>query len=110
VPITFVDELPSTRFDETVEATAYYVFAEALTNVQKHAHASSIHVRASTTAHALHLEISDDGVGGAAEPTSGGLTGLRDRVEALGGTFHLDSPSGHGTTISVLLPQRPSRR
>jgi len=110
VPITFVDELPSTRFDETVEATAYYVFAEALTNVQKYAHASSIRVRTSTPTHGLHLKITDDGVGGAVEPTSGGLTGLRDRVEALGGTFHLDSPSDQGTTISVVLPQRqPSR-
>ena len=109
VPITFVDELPATRFDESVEATAYYVFAEALTNAQKHAHASSVRVRATATRDALHLEIADDGTGGATAPASGGLTGLRDRVEALGGTFDVDSPSGHGTRIAADIPQRPPR-
>ena len=109
VPITFVDELPATRFDETVEATAYYVFAEALTNVQKHAQASSVRVRATATRDVLRLEIADDGAGGATAPASGGLTGLRDRVEALGGTFDLDSPSGHGTRIAVAIPQRRPR-
>ena len=96
VPITLVDELPTTRFDESVEATAYYVFAETLTNAQKHARASSIRVRVARTSHALHLEIADDGIGGAREPASGGLTGLRDRVEALGGTFDLESPAVTG--------------
>jgi signal transduction histidine kinase len=109
VPIAFVDELPSTRFDEMVEATAYYVFAEALTNAQKHAHASAIQVRASATSHALHLEFADDGIGGATEPASGGLTGLRDRVEALGGTFEMASPSGRGTRIAAAIPQRQPR-
>jgi signal transduction histidine kinase len=109
LPITFVDELPSTRFDATVEATAYYLFAETLTNTQKHAHASSIRVRATATSHALHLEITDDGIGGAIEPANGGLTGLRDRVEALGGTFDMDSPSGHGTRIAAAIPQRQPR-
>ena len=101
-----IDELPSTRFDETVEATLYYVFTEALTNAQKHAHASSIRVRASATSHAVHLEMADDGIGGATERAGGGLAGLRDRVEALGGTFDLDSPSGHGTRIAAAIPQR----
>ena len=109
VAVTFVDELPSGRLDEAVEATAYYLSAEALTNAQKHAHASSIRVRASATHRTLHLEIADDGVGGATESPSGGLTGLRDRVEALGGTFKLDSPSGHGTRIAAAIPQRPTR-
>ena len=104
VPITLL-ELPSTRFDDSVEATAYYVFAEALTNAQKHAHASSIHVRATTTTRTLHLEIADDGIGGATERAGGGLTGLRDRVEALGGTINIDSPSGHGTRIAAAVPQ-----
>jgi signal transduction histidine kinase len=109
VPITFIDELPSTRFDDTVEATGYYVFAEALTNTQKHARASSIRVRAIATDHALHLEIADDGIGGATESADGGLAGLRDRVEALGGTFDMDSPSGHGTRITAAIPQRQPR-
>src|SRR4051794_20611883 len=109
VPITVVDELPAARLDDTVEATAYYVFAETLTNAQKHAHASSIRAHVATTTHALHLEIADDGIGGASEPVSGGLTGLRDRVEALGGTFEMASPSGHGPRIAAVIPRRQPR-
>jgi signal transduction histidine kinase len=103
VPITIV-ELPSTRFDDGVEATAYYLFSEVLNNAQKHAPASSIRVRATTTTRTLRIEIVDDGIGGATEPPDGGLTGLRDRVEALGGTFNVDSPSGHGTRIVADIP------
>jgi signal transduction histidine kinase len=103
VPISLV-ELPATRFDGTAEATAYYVFAETVTNTQKHAHASSIRVRATTTPGALRLEIADDGVGGATEPSGGGLAGLRDRVEALGGSFNIDSPNGHGTRTAAAIP------
>jgi signal transduction histidine kinase len=106
VPITFVDELSATRFDDTVEATAYYVFAEALTNSQKHARAASIRVRATATNDAVHLDIADDGIGGAAEPANGGLAGLRDRVEALGGTFAIDSPDGEGTRVAAAIPRR----
>jgi signal transduction histidine kinase len=107
VPIT-IDELPSTRFDDTVEATAYYLFTEVLTNAQKHAHASSLRVRVTTTLRSLRIEIVDDGLGGATEPAGGGLAGLRDRVEALAGTFTVDSPSGHGTRIAAAIPQRRS--
>jgi signal transduction histidine kinase len=103
--IEFV-ELPSSRFDNTVEATAYYVFAEALNNAQKHALASSVRVIATTTTRTLHLEIADDGIGGASERADGGLAGLRDRVEALGGTFDLDSRRGHGTRIVAVMPRR----
>jgi signal transduction histidine kinase len=106
VPIVFVDQLPAGRFDDTVEATAYYVVAEALTNTQKHARASSIRVSATATSGAVHLEIADDGIGGAAEPANGGLAGLRDRVEALGGTFDMDSPSGEGTRVTAAIPRR----
>ena len=67
VPIT-LGELPSTRLDDIAEATAYYLVAEALTNAQKHAHATSLRVHATTTARTLRLEIVDDGVGGATEP------------------------------------------
>jgi signal transduction histidine kinase len=102
IPITV--ELPATRFDQTAEATAYYIVAEALTNAHKHAHATSMHVHATTTARTLRLEIVDDGVGGAAELTGGGLSGLRDRVEALGGTFTIDSPNDHGTRIAAAIP------
>ena len=106
VPITFVDELPAARFDDTVEATAYYVVSEALTNTQKHARAASVRVRAGATTDALQIEISDDGIGGAAEPANGGLAGLRDRVEALGGTFEMVSPGGDGTRVTAAIPRR----
>jgi signal transduction histidine kinase len=107
VPITLA-ELPSARSDDTAEATAYYVFAEALNNAQKHARASSIRARATTTTNSLALEIYDDGVGGATEREGGGLCGLRDRVEALGGTFSVESPEGHGTRITAVIPATPA--
>ena len=107
VPVAF-EQLPSTRSDDSVEATAYYVFVEALNNAQKHAQASSIRVRAIATTRTLRLEITDDGVGGATEGAGGGLTGLRDRVEALGGTFAVDSPSGYGTRIAAAIPVTPA--
>jgi signal transduction histidine kinase len=107
VPITLA-ELPSARSDDTAEATAYYVFAEALNNAQKHARASSIRARATTTTNSLALEIADDGVGGATERAGGGLAGLRDRVEALGGTFSVESPEGHGTRITAVIPAAPA--
>ena len=107
LPITLV-ELPSARFDDTTEATAYYLFVEALTNAQKYAHASSIRARATTTSRTLELEIVDDGIGGATERAAGGLTGLRDRVEALGGAFTVDSPSGRGTRIAATIPATPA--
>jgi signal transduction histidine kinase len=109
VPVTVV-ELPSTRVDETTEATAYYVFAEALTNAQKHANASSIRVRATATPRTLHVEITDDGIGGAAQSAGSGLKGLRDRVEALGGTFDIDSADGQGTRIAAAIPVAPTPR
>jgi signal transduction histidine kinase len=103
VPVA-VGELPSTRVDGTAEVTAFYVFAEALTNAQKHAGASSIRVRTTTTGRTLHIEIVDDGVGGAAETAGNGLRGLRDRVEAIGGTLTIDSPVGQGTRVAAALP------
>jgi len=106
LPITLL-ELPSTRFDDTVESTAYYLFAEVLSNAQKHANAASIHIRATATTRTLNLEIADDGIGGATEGAGGGLTGLRDRIEALGGTFTINSPSGHGTRIAAAIPLAP---
>jgi signal transduction histidine kinase len=100
-------ELPSRRLDDTVEATAYYVVAEAITNVQKHARASSIRVRIADGAAVLLVEVVDDGVGGATEGSSLGLRGLRDRVEAIGGTFEVDSPAGRGTRVAVEIPAVP---
>jgi signal transduction histidine kinase len=103
VPVAVL-ELPSTRLDDTAEATAYYVLAEAATNAQRYAHASLIRVRATWAPHLLRIEVVDDGVGGAHETTGGGLEGLRNRVEALGGTFVVQGRAGHGTRVAVAIP------
>ena len=72
-------------------------------NVQKHAGACRVSVRATADDRCLHVSVTDDGVGGADE-TGGGLRGLADRVEALGGTLTLDSPAGGGTRIRAEMP------
>jgi signal transduction histidine kinase len=91
---------------EPIEVTAYYVISEALTNAAKHAKASAVHVRVGTASGVLRLDIRDDGVGGADPARGSGLIGLRDRVEATGGTFSLKSHGGHGTHLLVELPVR----
>jgi signal transduction histidine kinase len=103
VPVQ-VSGVPAERLAPAVEAAAYYVTAEALTNVAKYAQASECSVRLSLDDEELRLEISDDGVGGADPSTGSGLLGLRDRVEALDGRFEVDSPPGAGTTVIVELP------
>ncbi len=92
------------RQPEPVEVAAYYVVAEALTNAAKHAHASHAHLAVQAHHDRLHLSVADDGVGGA-DPTRGsGLVGLSDRVQALGGTITVHSPTGQGTTLQIDLP------
>jgi signal transduction histidine kinase len=94
------------RFPEPVEVTAYYVVSEALTNAAKYADAPVADVSVAADGGALRVEVRDDGRGGA-DPTGGsGLLGLRDRVEAIGGTMRLTSPPGAGTSLSVVLPLR----
>ncbi|HEY2600263.1 MAG TPA: sensor histidine kinase [Thermoleophilaceae bacterium] len=107
---TEIGGLPSTRLDDTAEATAYYVLAEAMTNAQKHAHASSIRVRGSLSGGLLRIEVVDDGMGGAAEDEGLGLQGLRDRVEAIGGMLGVYSPPGRGTRIAAAIPASVIRR
>jgi signal transduction histidine kinase len=98
------------RLPEPVEVNAYYVVAEALTNAARHARASSVRVEVSTTAGVLRVAVQDDGAGGA-DPTRGtGLTGLRDRVEALGGRIVLASPPGAGTSLRVEFPLATANR
>jgi PAS domain S-box-containing protein len=92
------DQLP-----EPVEAAAYYVVAESIANVHKHAGASSISVRLQRVDGRLVVEVIDDGIGGAGGEGSG-LRGLADRVEALGGTLRLDSPPGSGTRLTAEIP------
>jgi signal transduction histidine kinase len=103
VPVE-LPELPSARVDPAAEATAYYVVAEAVTNAQKHAQASTIRIRAAVVRRRLHVEVVDDGVGGASETAGLGLQGLRDRVEATGGTLQVESPSGRGTRVAAAIP------
>jgi signal transduction histidine kinase len=98
------------RLPEHVEVTAYYVISEALTNAAKHAKASAVHVRVDTADGMLRLHVGDDGVGGADPAHGSGLVGLRDRVEATGGTFTLRSRHGEGTHLLIELPARPVPR
>jgi signal transduction histidine kinase len=99
-------ELPSRRVDLQAEATAYYLFAEAITNAQRHAQASRIRARVTVHRGTLEMEIVDDGIGGATEGAGHGLEGLRDRVEAIGGVFVVDSVRGRGTRIAAAIPAR----
>jgi signal transduction histidine kinase len=92
------------RLPESVEATAYYVIAEALTNAAKHAEASEVTVRAGLDGEALRLEVADDGIGGAAPVGGTGLIGLKDRVEAVSGSLDVVSQAGRGTTITARIP------
>ena len=85
-------------------SAAYYVVAEALTNVLKYSEATSATVRVLTRDDRLTVEISDDGRGGALPANGSGLGGLKDRVEALDGIFEVDSPPGRGTCVRAELP------
>ena len=91
------------RLSGAVEATAYFVVAEALTNVAKHAHARSAAVSAVIEDDTLRVAVRDDGVGGARLDGSG-LLGLRDRLAALGGRFRVESPPRHGTLVAADIP------
>jgi signal transduction histidine kinase len=92
------------QLPQSIQIAAYYVVSEALTNVAKHADASVAFVSAAVSGDILRVSVRDDGVGGAGAAAGSGLMGLEDRVEALGGQFTLESPPGHGTTISIELP------
>jgi signal transduction histidine kinase len=94
----------SGRLAERIEVTAYYVVSELLTNAVKHARASVVRVAVEQRDKTLRLSIRDDGVGGADPARGSGLIGLRDRVEAIGGTVVIQSPAGAGTTVLVSLP------
>jgi signal transduction histidine kinase len=97
------------RLPERVEVTAYYVAAEALTNVAMHADASTVQVDLDAKDGLLRLGIRDDGVGGADPARGTGLVGLKDRVEATGGTLRVQSRPGQGTALLVELPIDPDQ-
>jgi signal transduction histidine kinase len=92
------------RLPEPVEAAAYYVVAEALTNAAKHARASTVSVRIDRDNGLARIQVTDDGIGGAGAEGGSGLRGLADRVEALGGRLRLDSPLGEGTKVHAEIP------
>ena len=103
VPVE-IDAVPEGRLPEPVEAAAYYLIAEALTNVAKYARAATVRVRVVARDGRLEVEVADDGAGGADPSAGSGLRGLADRVEALGGTLEILSPAGAGTTLRAAIP------
>ena len=107
LPLQVDLDIASSRLPAATETTAYFVVAEALTNVVKHARASAAEVRAEVHGDVLELLVRDDGVGGAQEGRGTGLTGLFDRIEAGDGSLVIDSPPGGGTAVVARLPIRP---
>ena len=110
-----IEETPAERLPEPVEAAAYFLIAEALTNVAKYAHASVARITVSTGDGSVVVEVSDERsgdeasgrgrcVGGADPATGSGLRGLADRVEALGGALEVASPDGAGTSLRADIP------
>src|SRR4051812_14585829 len=102
-PVT-VTAMPTGRFPETVEITAYYVVAEAVANAQRHAHATSVQVALALGPGYLAVTVTDDGIGGATLRTGSGLEGLSDRVDAVGGKLRVISPPGQGTRVTAWIP------
>ena len=110
IPITVeltVGEVP--RLDAAVEATAYFVTSEAVTNALKHAQADQVRITITIDEPELRVEVADEGVGGAEIEGGSGLSGLRDRVRALGGELTVTSLKGvdgaaHGTVVSAVIP------
>ncbi|MDT5012260.1 MAG: hypothetical protein QOH57_3877, partial [Mycobacterium sp.] len=92
------------RLPQQAEVTAYYVASELLTNAAKHARATTVLIGAHATDEVLSLSVADDGTGGADPARGSGLIGLRDRVEAIGGTISVRSPAGSGTRVDVEIP------
>jgi signal transduction histidine kinase len=97
-------EVKAGRLPAALEATAYFIVAEALTNAVRHARASSALIAASVDGGVLRLEVRDDGVGGARTDSGSGLLGLRDRAAALDGDLHVESAPGKGTAVLATLP------
>jgi len=100
-PVPVELDVENLELPEVLATTSYFVVAECVTNVYKHAQATQLSVRVAAQANALVIAISDNGVGGA---PAYGLTSVRDRVAALGGSLEIDSPVAMGTTIRVELP------
>ncbi|MBV9794462.1 MAG: PAS domain S-box protein [Actinobacteria bacterium] len=105
LPVTIHLDVPDQRLPAAVEVSVYFFCSEGLTNVVKHAHAASAWVQVSTGEGQCTAEVRDDGTGGAwPRAQSSGLTGLRDRIGALGGTMEILSPESGGTTLRAVIP------
>jgi len=109
VPMELDVRVPQ-QIADSVETAAYYFVAETVTNTTKHAEASRVEVTIEPGDGGLRISVRDDGVGGADPACGSGLVGLRDRIEAFGGTMTLDSPIGGGTTLVAQfpLPEQPA--
>jgi signal transduction histidine kinase len=103
-PLTVELRVTNQRVQPLVEAAIYFTVAEALTNVAKHASATSAVVEVKIRYGSIFATIADDGVGGADAAGGSGLSGLADRLDALGGAFAVASPSGHGTILRARVP------
>jgi signal transduction histidine kinase len=104
VPLPVSIEVTPQRLPAELEATAYFIVAEALTNAARHARASSAQVAVLVDGAVLRLAVRDDGVGGARTDGSSGLLGLHDRAAVLNGVLHIESPPGEGTVIAATIP------
>jgi signal transduction histidine kinase len=96
-------DVPTERLPAEIEASAYFIVADALTNVVKHSHAGRAEVTASLEDGTLRIGARDNGVGGA-DPDGHGPVGMRDRVTTLGGRLEVESPAGGGTLVAATLP------
>jgi signal transduction histidine kinase len=103
-PVRVTVAVPRERFRQDLEAAAYFIGCEGLTNAVKHAQATAIALSAERRNGHLVVCVSDDGIGGASAGRGSGLNGLFDRVAALGGTLHIESAAGVGTTLTAELP------
>ncbi|MCW3066889.1 MAG: hypothetical protein JWN32_4061 [Solirubrobacterales bacterium] len=104
IPLEVSSDVTSERLAPVLEATAYFIVSEALTNVVKHAGASRAEVKAVVEGGALHVEVRDDGAGGARLDGSSGLLGLYDRAAAVDGELTVESPPNGGTVVAATLP------
>jgi len=104
LPVPVRLDVPTDRFPPTIETAAYFLACEAMTNAAKHAGAREVRVVVQAAGGRLCVEVADDGVGGADPAGGSGLTGLHDRVAALGGSLVVDSPQGAGTRIAASIP------
>jgi signal transduction histidine kinase len=103
IPVRLDVELAE-RLPASVEATAYFIVAEALTNAARYANATAVDVHVRQNGDSVRVEISDNGVGGAVERPGGGLAGLADRASSVEGSFEITSPVGGPTVVLAELP------